>query len=185
MNQYSPNGNGPWLTANLVHGRSVLQLAERAGGTEQGPVVLRPGRAETFGDGMTIPANVLERTGYRLATEPEWEFACRAGTITSRYYGNSVEILKHYARYEPNSEDRAWPAGSVLPQRFRLVRHAWKRAMVPGRRQRDLREAKRQESSAIRYSSPSRWSSKSGVCILRGGSFSDRPAQTPIGRSRR
>jgi formylglycine-generating enzyme required for sulfatase activity len=69
-----------------------------------------------YGEGMKLKANYLQLEGYRLPSEAEWEFACRAGAVTSRYHGESEELLGKYAWYTKNSLDR-WmlPPGSLKP----------------------------------------------------------------------
>ena len=68
---------------------------------------------------VAIPPDMLKRTGYRLPTEAEWEFACRAQSLTARPYGETKELLGRFAWYADNSgTERATSVGSMRPNDF-------------------------------------------------------------------
>jgi formylglycine-generating enzyme required for sulfatase activity len=62
----------------------------------------------------------FEATGYRLPTEAEWEYACRAGTNSEYSFGGEARQLGDFAWFADNSVKKTHPVGRKKPNPWGL-----------------------------------------------------------------
>ena len=121
LDQYSPTDDSPQIGVNWYDAARYCNWLSKVEFIREDQWCYLPNENNEYAEGMRPAPNFLERTGYRLPTEAEWEFACRADTVTSRYYGANVMLLAKYAWFLENSaETRARPVGLLKPNDFGL-----------------------------------------------------------------
>ena len=90
----------------------------------------RPVERVTWYDATEFCQNLSKKTGknYRLPSESQWEYACRAGTITAFYFGRTItsKLVNYNANFSygnaPKGEYRkqTTDVGSFPPNAFGL-----------------------------------------------------------------
>ncbi|MEM7317374.1 MAG: formylglycine-generating enzyme family protein, partial [Planctomycetota bacterium] len=69
---------------------------------------------------VQLKRNALQLRGYRLPTEAEWEYACRAQTTSSYSFGNDIGLLDDFGWGYENSNKEYQPVGKLAPNGFGL-----------------------------------------------------------------
>ena len=130
-----------------------------------------------FAGGMRCDARAFDLGGYRLPTEAEWEYACRAGTETSRYYGHSLALLRQYARLTDWEKVSLVKAGSLLPNDFGLFDMLGNVMEWCHDADYDYKAFANDQSSDYIFNKIL----NSRYCVMRGGSYRSRPPDAQSG----
>src|SRR5262249_33608727 len=112
---YSPTADHPINTVTWFDAAEYCNWLSKEEGIPEGQWCYEPNSMKQYAAGMRVKADALSLAGYRLPTEAEWEYACRAGVTDARYYGETEELLARHAWYTTNSRNR----NMALPGSFR------------------------------------------------------------------
>jgi serine/threonine protein kinase/formylglycine-generating enzyme required for sulfatase activity len=175
VKEYAPCGDCPVNGVTWYEAAAYCNWLSEREGIPKGQWCYEPNENGEYAEGMKMAADYLRRTGYRLPTGAEWEYACRAGADTGFSFGEPEDLVGKYAWFAGNSLPSAsQPVGRLRPNDlglFDMHGNAWERCQdrvrgLPGEADEDGRVFEDEDEVLVVKDSDPR--------VLRGGSFCDR-----------
>jgi serine/threonine protein kinase len=117
---FAANGEGKDAVAGMDTASHPVESVSWNDATEFCAKLSRQEQLKPFYSHVGETVTMLDGTGYRLPTEAEWEFACRAGTTTKYWIGNKDEDLLQAGWFFTNSDSRTHAVGGLKANPFGL-----------------------------------------------------------------
>ncbi len=127
LKKFSPEDETPMVLVNWYLAAQYCNWLSKEEGIKEEQWCY-PSDPQKIAAGMVLTPEFLDKTGYRLPREAEWEYACRAGADSNRHYGGGEELLRYYAWYLQTSPNRTQVAGRLRPNDwglFDMYGNAW------------------------------------------------------------
>lgn len=112
---YATTPDCPMLGVSWYDAAAYCNWLSQQEGIPKDQWCYEPNTKGKYEEGMRIAPNFLQRTGYRMPAEAEWEYADRAGADTVWSSGDSDEVLVSYAWSVTNSSNKSHPVGTLRP----------------------------------------------------------------------
>lgn len=117
---FGPMGMGKEAVAGLETAKHPVEMVSWNDAAEFCAKLSRQEKHKPFDFREGEKITPLDGTGYRLPSEAEWEFACRAGTATKHWIGDNDENLIKAGWFIGNSGGRTHAAGELKANPFGL-----------------------------------------------------------------
>jgi formylglycine-generating enzyme required for sulfatase activity len=111
----SPVPTCPMNSASWYDATAYCNWLSKKDGIPEDQWCYGPNVQGDYAEGMKLMSNAENRKGYRLPTEAEWEFSCRAGASTAYSFGEPWELLEKYGWCTTHSAHQTHSVGSLKP----------------------------------------------------------------------